>query len=456
MSWLIKIATESWLITAVMAPYLLFGFAVAGAASIWLNPKRVGQWLGQGGWGPIVRATLVGVPLPLCSCGVIPVAAGLRRRGASRGATAAFLASTPQTGVDSIAATWGIMGAFFAITRVVAAFLAGFVAGWTVHRFTHEQPNREAGNGVPNPVEKPTSEVLGPPNLGSRAIWSEAVRFGFVVLPRDTAWPLLAGLLVAGLAGVCLPPSAMAGWGLEGWKAYLAVTAVAIPLYVCSTGSIPIAFGLVHAGFSPGAALVFLIAGPATNSATIGATIRLLGWSSTVWYLASLAAVAWLAGFSLDLLRGFVPQLAGPSPHLHHDVTIWEQASAAVLLLILFKARWPLGKVKTAALAPVAGAAAPQACTCGDTDCESSSPSPSKSVSDCAPPNETVWQLRVSGMSCRHCVETVRQTFLAVPGVNRVEVDMAAGLATVKGHGLDIGQAMAAVAAAGYGVEIIG
>lgn len=348
-----NIVERIWAMTCELAPWLLLGFFFAGLLSIFLKPETVRKWLGHGGFWSTIKASLVGVPIPLCSCGVIPVAASLRRHGASKPATAAFLASTPQTGVDSIAVTWSLLGPAFAVTRVIVAFVSGVVSGLFV-RWVDRSPD---------PVTVPTAESSDPTSGNP---WLAALHYGFIKLPRDIAKSLALGILLAAMLGALLPGDFLAKHIGSGWTAYLLITAVAIPLYVCSTGSIPFAFALMQAGLTPGAALVFLVAGPAVNVATITTMAQFLGKRAAVVHVAALVLVSWTAGWLFDRLA------LGPAGESHfHDHGMapawWSHAAAVVLLIIIGLALWPQREKKKSCCAaePQTPAETPKACCCG-------------------------------------------------------------------------------------------
>ncbi len=211
------LAREFWMLLGEMAPWLLFGFLVAGVLSVFLRPETIERHLGGRGLGPSLKAAAFGVPLPLCSCGVIPVAASLRRHGASRGATAAFLLSTPQTGVDSILVTFSLLGPVFAVVRPVVAFLSGVIGGAAVDLLGDERDVPAApAPDVAGPLALPAAASAGDP-AGQACTdacctaepgepwWRRVLTYGFVTLPEDLARPLLLGILVAGLIGFLVP-----------------------------------------------------------------------------------------------------------------------------------------------------------------------------------------------------------------------------------------------------------
>ncbi len=292
MKLLAEVIIEAWNVAAVMAPYLLFGFIVAGVLSTFVPVSFIETHLGKRGLWQIVKASLLGVPIPLCSCSVIPVAASLRKHGATQGATVSFLTSTPQTGVDSIAATWGLLGPLFAIARTLIAFITGCICGVAVEAFTPPAEDNEKGC---DDEACPSCH----PQKGTHR-WKQVFTYGFGVLPRDIGRALLLGIVISGLLGALVPEDFFTRWLSSEWLSMIAVMGVGIPLYVCSTGSIPIALAMIGMGLSPGAALVFLITGPATNAATITTVFRTMGRRAVGIYLATLAICALSAGWLLN------------------------------------------------------------------------------------------------------------------------------------------------------------
>ncbi len=352
----VTFCSQCWLVMLEMAPYLLFGFALAGLMSIWISPAWTERHLGGRGIGPVIKATLLGVPLPLCSCSVIPVVASMRRHGASRAAATLFLLSTPQTGVDSIAVTYALLGPVFAVFRPIAAIVTGLLGGTLV---------LAAGNGK-------SAEADAPPECKdsccsgdrSRPAWLRAVQYGFVTLPRDLVWPLLAGVAIAGAISAGLPEDYIHEHLGAGTASILVLMAAGIPLYICATASVPIAAGLIHLGASPGAALAFLIVGAATNPAAVTTVWKLLGRRTLVVYLATVALSAFACGFALDgvyrVLGQWLPQIATAAGacagHTVEQFGLWSNVCAIVLLAILLASRLPIrGKKKPAAASNAAG-----------------------------------------------------------------------------------------------------
>ncbi|NUM35317.1 MAG: permease [Candidatus Brocadiae bacterium] len=279
-----------WDTFAEMSPYLLFGFLVAGLLYVLLPASQVGKHLGGKGIMPVLKAAILGVPLPLCSCGVIPVAASFRKKGATRGAITAFLISTPQTGVDSIMITLSMLGPVFAVFRPLFAFISGLAGGFLVDAMVKEEtePLSEAEKSCCN-------------NRKSNR-FMEMLHYGFVSLPADIARPLLLGIIISSLIALLVPPEFFSGFWGKGIYGMLFMMLVAIPIYVCATGSVPIAAALIAKGISPGIAFVFLMTGPATNAATIATMIKTIGKKATFYYLATVIITALLGGLSLDYL----------------------------------------------------------------------------------------------------------------------------------------------------------
>jgi uncharacterized protein len=414
----IEIVGACWAVLGQMAPYLLFGFLMAGVLSIFISPAWVERHLGGRGLGPVLKATILGVPLPLCSCSVIPVTVSMRNHGASRGAALGFLLSAPQTGVDSILATYALLGPVLAVFRPFVALVTGILGGGLTLLF-------EGGNGAEH-EDKPAQcadECCS--GDARRPAMLRALHYGFVTLPKDIAKALLIGIVIAGLISIFVEQDYLAAYLGGGLLAMLVMMAIGIPIYVCSTASIPIAVGFMHLGASPGAALVFLIAGPATNAAAISVVWKTLGRRTAIIYLASTAICALAAGAFLDLMQAPLAQ-AGLSMTAHGEAhgAGWFSHASAVVLLVVLVGSLISGRVKK-------------------SDASESATSPGETAGDKV-------TLRIDGMTCGHCADAVARALRTMSGVTDVRVDLDAGQAVVSGEGLD-GQALAAaVVAAGY------
>lgn len=413
LEFLANLATDFWDVLAQMSPYLLFGFLTAGLLSVFLSPAFVERHLGGRGFWPVLKASALGVPLPLCSCGVIPVSASLRRHGAGRGAVTAFLISTPQTGVDSILVTYSLMGWVFALFRPVVALLSGLIGGMAVSAFDRDgqAPAASACN----------AECCADPDRRGR--FRRALVYGFVTLPRDIARPLLIGLVVAALISALIPKDYFAPYLGGGVGAILALMLLGIPVYVCATASVPIAANLILvAGVSPGAALAFLMTGPATNAAAIATIWKIMGRRTALLYLATVALTALGAGLALDQLVTRQNILAH---HAHEMLPGWFQAACAVALL---------GVLAAAIFRPERRGEKHE--------------HPADSAGGSA------LRLKVAGMTCGHCADAVRRALAGSTGVSEAEVDLAAGMAEVRGAGLSPDALLRAVRDLGYGAEL--
>ena len=422
----VEFSLESWLVLGQMAPYLLFGFLVAGLLSVFISPAWVERHLGKPGLRSVITASLVGVPLPLCSCGVIPVSASIRRHGASRAATTSFLLSTPQTGVDSIAVTYAMLGPVFAVLRPLAALATGILGGVLVQLF---------GSGdETGPAQQ--AESVGCADAccqgdQARGPMARALAYGFITLPRDIGGALVIGILIAGAMAALIPPGQLHAYVGGGIASILLLMVLGVPLYVCATASVPIAAGLIHMGASPGAALAFLIAGPATNAAALTTIWKVLGRRTAILYLVTVAASAIGWGLFLDWLiptvQTALPQLG---QHVHDGGEAgWLPHVSAVALLVVLGFSYRAG-------ASHAG---------GDSQSDSAA-----AVGSSA--HERL-ELAISGMKCSHCAETVKRGLLECPGVVEVGVDLEHGRCWLTGTNLDGRQLAEVVTGLGYSVE---
>ncbi len=387
-----------WHVLGELAPWLLLGAAVAGVMHVLLPRRFVRRQMS--GMGGVLKAVALGVPLPLCSCGVIPAALGLRRDGAGKGAAMGFLISTPQTGVDSILVSASFLGLPFALFKVLSAFVMGIVGGVATEL---AEPSATASSAPDLPDDdKPRTARDGLLHAVDliRTIW------GWVIV----------GIVVSAAITSFVPENSFAALGLTHplWAA-LAVLALSIPLYVCATASVPIAAALVAAGMPAGAALVFLMAGPATNVATIGAVWRSFGARATGIYLATVVLFSISLGLLFDQLLG--PDLAAHAGHTHESGPFASVAAVALLAMFVWFAS---DSVKATWLKLRNRHVAGQTLT-----------------------------VRVEGMSCQKCVGKVERALLATHGVSTCQIELEAGIATVKGQ-VDETRVRQAIEAAGY------
>jgi len=349
-----------WQLFLLSAPWLMLGLLIAGLLNVYLPANFLNKHLGKEGFLTTVKAALIGAPMPLCSCGVIPAAIGLRRAGASKSATTAFLVSTPETGVDSVSVSYVLLGPFMSIIRPIAAICSAIVAGVLVGRDTDRLQTKPAAGAqtktsccAPKAAEPEVqtsccaSKMAGPkvqtsccdkPNKALQSQWQkvqQAISFSCNKLLSDTMVWLMIGLFFAALVQTYVPESFLTQWG-SGIVAMLVVILISIPMYICATASTPIAAGLLLSGVSPGAVLVFMLAGPATNIATLGVVANELGKRAVFAYLTGVIGVALIFGFLTDYLVtefGFVvsPQLGEE----HQVLPYWLSFICGVILIAL-------------------------------------------------------------------------------------------------------------------------
>lgn len=478
MTWIESYWDALVVMTAEMAPYLLLGFLIAGLLRAFVPKSAWSKHLAPRNMKSVVKAAAIGIPLPLCSCGVIPTSVGLRKEGASHGACASFLIATPQTGVDSIAATYSLMGLPFAIVRPVAALFTAMFGGWMVNRFAGEEGLMEAdarrktdghdghggeenghehgcGCGYHHDHEDSCcghSHHHHEGGEGWGAKLHEALEYAFVEMMQDVGKWLIVGLLIAALITVAVPNEWLAALHEYKLLNMLIVLAVAIPMYVCATGSIPIAVSLMAKGLTPGAALVLLMAGPAVNSASMLVIGKVFGRRTLTFYLLSIVIGAVAFGLGIDYLlpqewfsvqAGFVEAGA----HCAHSLSVMDWVWIAALVALLLNAFWQLHRGH--------GCHCHEhnhECHCHDHGHECHCHDHEADEEACE--RNLVHTYRVKGMSCNHCKANVERAIRGVDGVTDVAVDLAAGMATVTGKH-DTNQLVERVKSFGYEAELV-
>lgn len=380
-------------LTYEMSPYLLFGFLIAGLLKVYLPARFLNRYLGRPNFRSVLNGTLFGIPLPLCSCGVIPTGVSLYQNGASRGATQSFFISTPQTGVDSVMVTWSLLGFPFALIRPVVAFITGIAGGVFTNWFDKKKGQKTDHAGIAD------SDYAG---LGAVDKLKAMLRYAFVDFVADIAKWLVIGLLLAALISVVVPDGFFAENLSNPWLAMLFMLAVSLPVYACSTGSVPVAAVLLMKGINPGAILVFLMAGPATNVATMTVIANTIGRRFLIIYLLTIIAGALFFGFIID---SFLPAswfMIAESVHGQiHFIPEWFYALSTLLIggLLLFS----LGKKWWNRFFP---------------DQQS---------------GQSDFTVRVGGMTCQHCQASVYSGLSELEGVTSVHVDLASGVVHLEG-----------------------
>ncbi len=405
-----------------MSPWLLLGFLIAGILYIFFPDGKIRKILGKSNSRSVVNAALLGVPLPLCSCGVIPTGVSFYRSGASKGSAISFLISTPQTGVDSILVTYSMLGLPLAILRPLVAFFTGILGGFASN-YLEKNSSREK---VMNTVAKEDNNHRG--NL----LW-KVLQYSFGTFLMDIAKWIIIGLLVAAFIAVFIPDDFFATYIQSDLLGMLIILAASIPVYVCATSSIPIAAVLMLKGISPGAALVFLMAGPATNAATITVIGKVMGRKTLMIYLASIISGALFFGLLIDYLLPrelFLNALHGMHiGHEHGLLPLWLKMSSGILLtaLIFF------GYIRKI------------------VNRQKSRKNDLTNIIKPLDMNEV--KLIVKGMNCSHCKMTVEKSINAVEGVKDSSANYETGEVIVHGENIDLDQIRDAVEKVGYAFE---
>ena len=378
-----------------MAPYLLLGFAAAGLLSVLVSKEQIEDKLGSSNFTSCLKAVLYGIPLPLCSCGVIPVGASLKQHGASRGSIVSFLTTTPQTGVDSLWVTYGMLGAPILIFKLIVALLSGLFAGVLTNLFDDKT---QESNNVDCHKECCSSEKSG--------LMQRAFTYGFKTLPRDIVEPLLVGLILAGFIGLLAQDnfSPLVG-SIKDYSSLtkiLIIMIISIPLYVCATASIPIALMIITLFGSPGAAIALLIAGPATNVSTITTCIKMIGKKSTIIYVCSIFMFALFSGVIADnitFIQNSIPMESfHKAAHNHMELSWFSHLCVFALLGVL---GFCLIDNKKIAI---------------------------KSESK---------KIIIEGMTCSHCESNVEKYLSALKGINSVQANHQTGEVVLEGTDYD-------------------
>ena len=425
---LLDILKEVWVLTNEMSPYLLLGFLLAGIMHEFLPSTLYTNHLGKNNFKSVFLAALFGVPLPLCSCGVIPTAMGLRREGASKGATVSFLIATPQTGVDSIIATYSLMGLPFAIIRPIAAFLTAVLGGTLVNKIEAPSTLPLWGSASESPSQEEKNKTL--PQRGS---WEGAFTYAFIEMMEDIGKWLVIGLVIAGIITAAVPDTWFTAFQGNTLYSILFVLLFSIPMYLCATGSIPIALALMMKGLTPGAALVLLMAGPASNVASILIINKVLGRKTLAIYLFSIIIGAIVFALGIDYLLP-ADWFTAPLAYMKDccmEQPGWFSILCTILMVLLL----------LHALSPKKLLGGHHHCHChdcheSDNNAQCPTNTPPKGETEGAPilhSSILTLHFRINGMTCHHCAANAQKAIVAVEGVTKATVSLDEGMAYVDG-----------------------
>lgn len=414
--YILKFLGDFATILGEMAPYLLLGFFFAGLLYAFIPREKIDKYFNGSPFRSSIFSSLFGIPLPLCSCGVIPTGAALYKNGASKGGTVSFMISTPQTGVDSILATFSLMGLPFAIIRPISALITGISGGLITSVITKKEP-------VQAYVEDKTSK---PKTVGQKI--KAVFRYGFVEFIQDISKWLIIGLVLAAIISALIPNNFFELLNLSPILQMLLILAVSVPLYICATGSIPLAAILILKGVSPGAAFVLLMAGPATNAATITMIGKVLGKKSLFTYLGTIIIGAMGFGLIIDYLLPVQWFTEITQQHLGHDHGAhlnWWQITSGILLLGLIINGY-IQRYRTP-----------------------------KEQNETQLKNNTMQlkTIKVEGMTCNHCKANVETNLQKLAFVDSAVVNLAEKTVTLEGDNIDLDKVKETVESIGYKIE---
>ena len=418
MSYIKNFGTELLFILTEMAPYLMLGFFFAGLLHLLFPKNKVRKYMGQNNFRSIFNAALLGIPLPLCSCGVIPTSISFYKHGASKASTVSFLISTPQTGADSILVTYSMLGLPMAIIRPIVAFVTGLLGGLATQKIDPSKAEAE-------PVNSEKEDEM-PKGFFPRI--KEMFRYSFIEFLQDISTWLIIGLLIAAFISVLIPDDFFADKIPNDFVGMLIILLISGPIYICATASVPVAAVLMLKGLSPGAALVLLMAGPATNAATITMIGKVLGRKSLMTFLGTVIIGSLLSGLFID---NFLPsewfrlsQHLGHMSHNHEMLPIWLRYGSAITLTLLMINGYLqkyLNKRRMKTLLP--------------------------EPFDISESFKTIW---VGGMTCNHCKENVEKSIKSIAGVSEVAVDLSSGQVNITGNSIDMEAIKSGIKNIGY------
>jgi uncharacterized protein len=408
---LIDIADTTLFLINEMSPYLLLGLLIAGVLHEFVKPKAIKHFLGKENLRSVINAAILGIPLPLCSCGVIPTGISIYKDGASKGATISFLISTPQTGVDSILATYSIVGLPFAILRPIIALITGIIGGTTSNILDSDRNKSlivtDAKTDNSKPDKNPVFRIF---------------RYAFSDFLEDIAGWLMLGIVIAVAINIVVPDNFFSTYVQNDLLGMVLILIVSLPMYICATGSVPIAAVLMMKGLSPGAALVFLMAGPATNIATMTVIAKAMGKKSLSIYLTAIILGSIGIGILTDYLlprEWFLVASESANFHQGHLIPQWISYFSSILLFVLILRIYYMKYFVVKAL--------------------------TKSRSE----HQQI-TIRVKGMNCNHCKMSIEKRLMQITGIKSVAVDLLKQQAVIEGDNLNIDQIKTGIEELGF------
>ena len=425
-----KYIDELWFLLLEMAPWLLLGLIFAGLLKVYFPQKHIDRYLGKSDFKSALNGSLLGIPMPLCSCGVIPTGISFYKNGASKGASNSFLISTPQTGVDSILATYSMLGWPFAVLRPIVAFFTGVAGGVLTNWFITEKPaasspfaNFKIDTNALKGEESCDDDDCGCGDTNEHDRRHSLVRaadYAFIELLQDIAKWLVIGFLAAALISVALPNDFFSQFKGLGFIEIIVILLASVPIYICATGSIPIAAVLLLKGVSPGAALVFLMAGPATNVATITVLGKTMGRKSLIIYLTTIIGGAILFGLltnwliPADFILSKVMHIHGNGDH--EMLPLWLQWFSALFLLLSIPSGYYFQKYRNKMRMEA---------TKGEI-------------------------ITVEGMTCSHCEANVKRNLESLKGIKRIVANHNTNEVKITGKGYHIEKVKDKINGLGY------
>lgn len=403
---IIEILKETLELFLDMAPYLMIGLFFVGLLNIFFSKDLIAKHIGNSNFASIFKAALFGIPLPLCSCGVVPSSVYMAKNGASKSAVVSFLIATPQTGIDSMIATYGMMGWIFAIFRPIAALIMGIVGGTAIKLFKTDEPNKSIASFKQYEVSEDNCSDDNPTGKKENK-FNKMFRYSFVEFLDDISMQFVIGLFISGIIAYLIPDQYLKNTSINsGLAGMFIMILVGVPMYVCATASIPIAVTLMLKGFSPGVAFVFLAVGPATNAASFTIIMNVLGKKTAVLYVAMISITAIIFGLLLDKL--FIVLNTNPVSMIkqmnEHDMLFnngvkWIIGGVFFILIIMsFYRKFLKDKFK---------------------------------IKEEKMDSKTI---KIDGMSCNHCVMNVKKAISSVKGVEDVDVSLQDNAAYIKGE----------------------